>query len=240
MVKMLKAILFDLDGTLLPMDQEAFVKDYLGRLAAWLAPYGYEPDRLVDAVWKGVGAMVMNDGSCRNETRFWQVFAGIFGEERLKNRPLIEEFYRTEFQKVRSSCGYDPGAAGLIRTLKDAGYRLILATNPIFPAAATESRIRWAGIEPSDFEFCTTYENVRYSKPNLDYYREILDICGLAAGECLMAGNDAGEDMCAEKLGMKVFLLTGCLIDRGMDISRYPRGDYGDLLAYVGGRGLSG
>ena len=157
---MIKAILFDLDGTLLLMDQEAFVKDYLNRLAVFLAPYGYEPEKLTGAIWNGVGAMVMNDGSCRNEVRFWQAFASVYGEERLKDRPVIEEFYRTEFQKVQKSCGYDPKAAELIRTLKDRGYRLILATNPIFPATATESRIRWAGLEPDDFEFRTTYENV--------------------------------------------------------------------------------
>ena len=113
------------------MDQEVFVKDYLGRLAAYLAPYGYAPQKMTDAVWKGVGAMVMNDGSCRNEVRFWRAFASVFGEECLKDRPMIEEFYRTEFQEVQKSCGYDPKAAELIHTLKDAGYRLILATNPI-------------------------------------------------------------------------------------------------------------
>lgn len=215
------------------MDQEVFVKDYMGRLASYLAPYGYDPRKLTDAVWKGVGAMVMNDGSCRNEARFWQTFAAVFGEKCLKDRPVIEEFYRTEFQKVQKSCGYDPKAAELIRTLKARGYRLILATNPIFPAAATESRIRWAGLEPDDFEFRTTYENVSYSKPNLDYYREILKLRGLTAEECLMAGNDAGEDMVAEKLGMKVFLLTAGLIDRGMDISRYPQGSFDDLLSYL-------
>ena len=80
---MIKAILFDLDGTLLPMDQEVFVKDYMGRLAAYLAPYGYDPRKLTDAVWKGVGAMVMNDGSCRNEARFWQTFAAVFGDRRI-------------------------------------------------------------------------------------------------------------------------------------------------------------
>ena len=34
----IKAILFDLDGTLLPMDQNVFTKDYFGRLAAWMGP----------------------------------------------------------------------------------------------------------------------------------------------------------------------------------------------------------
>ena len=46
----LTTVLFDLDGTLLPMDRDVFVKDYFGRLARKLAPYGYEPKKLIEAV----------------------------------------------------------------------------------------------------------------------------------------------------------------------------------------------
>jgi hypothetical protein len=49
----LTTILFDLDGTLLPMDNEAFTKGYFKLLAAKLAPHGYEPKQLVDAIWAG-------------------------------------------------------------------------------------------------------------------------------------------------------------------------------------------
>ena len=62
---MVKTIMFDLDGTLLPMDQEAFLKSYLGRMAKKMAPHGYDPDLLVKSIWKGTGAMVMNDGNAR-------------------------------------------------------------------------------------------------------------------------------------------------------------------------------
>ena len=41
---MLSTVFFDLDGTLLPMDQDAFTKDYFKRLAGKLAPLGYEPE----------------------------------------------------------------------------------------------------------------------------------------------------------------------------------------------------
>ena len=47
---MLKAVLFDLDGTLLPMDQDAFVEGYFGLLARKMIPYGYEPEKLVKAI----------------------------------------------------------------------------------------------------------------------------------------------------------------------------------------------
>ena len=231
---MITTMLFDLDGTLLPMDQEGFVKDYLGRLAKKMAPHGYDPQLLVQAVWKGTGAMVKNDGRQSNEAVFWQVFTGIFGQEAMKDLPLFEEFYETEFQEARRSCGFNPAAAETVRALHAMGYTTVLATNPLFPPVATQSRVRWAGLEPEDFAFITTYDNSSFCKPNPDYYREILGKLKLKSEECLMVGNDVGEDMIAEALGMQVFLLTDCLINRdGSDISRYPHGSFPELLSCI-------
>lgn len=230
----MKAVLFDLDGTLLPMDQEVFVKDYLGRMAAFLAPYGYDPEKLIKAVWKGTGAMVKNDGKARNEDVFWAVFEGVMERECRQDSALFDEFYRDEFQKSRNSCGFQPAAAPAVREIREMGYQVILATNPLFPAVATQSRIRWAGLEPEDFERITTYENARFCKPNPDYYREILGKLNLDPGDCLMVGNDVDEDMVVETLGMKAFLLTDCLINRNQaDISRYPKGSFPELLQYI-------
>ena len=63
----LTTILFDLDGTLLPIDNDAFTKGYFKLLAVKLAPHGYEPKQLVDAIWAGTAAMVKNDGTKSNE-----------------------------------------------------------------------------------------------------------------------------------------------------------------------------
>ena len=114
------------------------------------------------------------------------------------------------------------------------GLRTVLATNPLFPSIATEHRIRWAGFELDDFEFYTTYENSRSCKPNPKYYLEVLERAGARPEESLMVGNDVQEDMIAEKLGMKVFLLPKLLINRdGADISAYPHGDFDDLIEYI-------
>lgn len=59
---MITTILFDLDGTLLPMDQELFIKTYFKALAARFAPLGYDPQKLINGVWKGTQAMVKNTG----------------------------------------------------------------------------------------------------------------------------------------------------------------------------------
>ena len=231
----LTTVLFDLDGTLLPMDNDAFTKAYFKLLAAKLAPHGYEPKQLVDAIWIGTAAMVRNDGSRSNEAAFWEKFSEIYGEKALADMALFEEFYAGDFQKARDICGFNPNAAGSVRAMKQAGLRVALATNPIFPSIATESRIRWSGLEPEDFELYTTYENIGFCKPNPQYYLEIAKRLGVSQEQCLMVGNDVTEDMAASETGMKVFLLTDFLINRERkNISVYPRGSFEQLMDYIG------
>jgi FMN phosphatase YigB (HAD superfamily) len=147
---------------------------------------------------------------------------------------VLDKFYEEKFDEIKISCGYSPEAARVVRFLKEKGYRVALATNPIFPSAATEKRIGWAGLSPSDFELYTTYENSRYAKPSLEYYRDILNKLSVRAEDCLMVGNDVSEDMVAAKLGMKVFLLTECLINKtGEDISAYRHGDFAELVSVL-------
>lgn len=229
-------VLFDLDGTLLPMDQDEFIKTYFGLLAKTMAPHGYPPEQLIASIWEGTKAMMKNDGTRTNEAAFWSKFCEIFGEDAIKDEPIFAAFYENEFSKVQAVCGYNENAAKAVKAVKSKGLRTVLATNPLFPAVATVNRMKWAGLEPSDFEFYTTYENASYCKTNLQYYRDILSHVGVAPEECLMVGNDVAEDMCVEALGMKVFLLTDCLINKtDADITAYPHGGFGELLEYIQG-----
>lgn len=231
---MIKTVLFDLDGTLLPLDQKVFVKEYFAGLARKLAPYGYESQKLVDGIWAGVGAMVKNNTDKFNEEIWWETFETIFGKKALKDKRIFEEYYEEDFGNVKNVCGFNSEAARTIYKLKESGFRVVLATNPIFPALATEQRIGWAGLSPSDFEFYTTYENSHRCKPNLEYYKEILGKIGCCPEECLMVGNDVAEDMIAKELGMEVFLLKDFLINsKDKDISEYPQGSFDELLSYI-------
>lgn len=228
-------VLFDLDGTLLPLDQDYFIKTYFTALSKKISPLGYEPSSLVNSIWVGIKAMMENDGVKTNEQIFWDSFAAVCGKRILDDYPAFEDFYRNDFDReVRPSCGYDPNAARAVHFVKDSGFTVALATNPVFPAIATEARIKWAGLSPSDFALYTTYENSHYSKPVLNYYREVIEKLGVSAEECLMVGNDVSDDMVVRELGMKVFLLTNNLINKnGEDISVYPNGGYDELIEYV-------
>lgn len=232
----ISTVLFDLDGTLLPMDQDVFVKKYFGLLCNKLAPRGYEPQKLIDTIWGGTAAMVKNDGTKTNEEVFLEYFVSVYGDEAKNDLPLFDEFYRNEFSGARDVCGSGTKAAECVAKLKKMRFRAALATNPIFPAVATENRVSWAGLSTDDFELYTTYENSHYCKPNPLYYKEVADSLGVKPDECLMIGNDAVEDLAAEKIGMKVFLLTDCLINKkNIDISAYPHGGFDELMIYIEG-----
>lgn len=231
---MITTILFDLDGTLLPMNQDIFVGAYIKGLAATAAPYGYEPSVFAKAVMLGTKAMVKNDGTKSNEFAFWNALADIVGDKIKSHTHIFDEFYRTDFQKISEVCGFSHKAADVIQSAKNLGLRVALATNPLFPVIATESRIKWAGLKPEDFEIFTTFETSNFCKPNPNYYREVCLKLGVAPEECLMVGNDVSDDMVAEQLGMKVFLLTDCLINKkNNDISKYQQGNFDDLITYI-------
>lgn len=231
---MIKAVLFDLDGTLLPMDMDEFTTGYFKFLVAKLMPHGYDKDALISAIWHGTAAMVRNDGSCTNEEAFWKDFSNTLGDRVYADKEVFEDFYANEFNKAKDICGFNPMAERIVSGLKKNGIRVILATNPLFPAVATENRIRWAGLDPKDFELYTTYENINYCKPNPKYYEEVLSRANLKPDECLMVGNDVEEDMVAAELGCKVFLLTDCIINkREKNIEEYAHGGFEELREYL-------
>jgi FMN phosphatase YigB (HAD superfamily) len=178
--------------------------------------------------------MIKNDGSVTNESRFWETFCNILGENARDAEAILEDFYKNEFQAVKNACGFSEESKKIVDSLKARGIRVILATNPIFPKIATDSRIRWAGMSPDDFELVTTFENSCYTKPNPKYYENILGQSGLSPDECVMVGNDVSEDMVAKDLGMGVFLLTNDLINKkGADVSVYPSGGFAELIEFL-------
>ena len=130
---MLKAVLFDLDGTLLPMDEEKFTKGYFGMLCQKLAPFGYDSEELVNAIWAGTKAMIKNDGTCTNEQVFWDCFVKIYGKEKINDKNLFADFYRNEFKDSKKFCGENKEAKSLIDFVKAQDLKVILASNPLFP-----------------------------------------------------------------------------------------------------------
>lgn len=231
---MLNTILFDLDGTLAPFMQDAFIQAYFHALLRRLTPMGYDGEKLTKALWKGTGAMVANTGEGTNRQVFWSSFVEDLGVEVLGLESILEDFYQRDFDAVGKILTYPAERSGLLRSLREKGYGLVLATNPIFPAVAVETRLRWVGLCGEDFDWMTTYENSRRSKPNPDYYRDILSAIGREAEECLMVGNNPVDDMAALQVGMDGYLVTDCIENPdNLPIDRYRRGTFAELEAYL-------
>lgn len=226
-----KAIFFDLDGTLLPMDQEQFTHVYFKELCKVLAKYGVPAEELVKAVWGGTKAMVKNDGQSTNDRVFWKVFREMTGIDSETVEGECDEFYTKEFHKARAVTGENLLAREAVMLAHNEGRKVILATNPLFPMVGQRTRISWLGLGPEDFELITSYENSRFCKPNPAYYTAICQQMDLAPADCLMIGNDENEDMfAAAAAGLSGYLVTDCLIP---DKDRHwegPRGSFAEMV----------
>lgn len=210
-----KAILFDLDGTLLPMDNDEFVNVYFKLLAAKAIGWGYDREKIVDGIWTGTKAMITNDGKRLNMDAFWDTFDQLMEKDTRADMHRFDEFYTNEFHQAKAATGENPFAKEAVSIAAQKADQVILATNPLFPACGVATRMGWVGLGFEDFALVTNYENSHFCKPNPAYYQEIMEKMDLNPQECLMIGNDIDEDVVpAKALGMKTFLLTDTLINR--------------------------
>lgn len=212
---MLKTILFDLDGTLLPMDLHHFLTNYFGRLTKSCA-HVLDPEALHKHIWASTEAMIRDNRPDKtNQQVFLEDFVPRFNLLAEELMPLFDNFYNGEFGELICCTFPTPLSRQICLELVGKGYQLVLATNPIFPDAATAHRMRWAGINDIPWALVTTYEHCHYCKPNPNYYKEILEKVGANPEETLMVGNDTKEDLVAGKLGIKTYLVTDNLINHG-------------------------
>ena len=208
-----RAILFDMDGTLVPLDMDAFMKVYFKELSTVVAPLGISFDAFVPAIWAGTKAMVKNDGNRPNADVFWDVFCSLTKVERSAAEPLCDAFYTRDFHLCRACTWENPLAAEAVRIAREKAGMMILATNPLFPMTGQVTRMGWVGLKPEDFDLVTSYETDSFCKPNPAYYASICRRIGAEPSECLMIGNDEREDMhAASALGMSAYLTTDCRI----------------------------
>lgn len=231
---MYDTIMFDLDGTLLPIDEDRFIKLYFSGLASFGARIGIDSKLFLEALNGGVKAMLGNDGARTNKIRFWDHFCASVGLVQTLIEPVFLEYYLTDFKTVRETSRSNPLAKSLVRFLKSSNKRIVLATNPLFPSLATKERMSWIELEMADFCDVTTYENSSFSKPNILYFREIVERLRLDVSRTIMIGNDVTDDMIASDLGIDTYLVTDCLKNgTDVDLAKYRQGSFADLDRFL-------
>ncbi len=232
----IRHMLFDLDGTLLPMVQDEFVKFYMPLLAKSYIQAGIkvDPKGFIGAVWKGYEAMVKNDGTRTNREAFWSYMEDILPTTTEESEALAVRFYEGDFNQAIRSTSPSPLSNQIVKTAKKRGLHTYLATNPVFPRCATLNRIRWAGMDAEDFELITTYEDNSYCKPNVEYFRTVLVELKLDPAECIMVGNDVEEDLVIRQLGVRTYLVTDTMENKkNLPIHTDYKGSLEDLLEFV-------
>ncbi|HKM17310.1 MAG: HAD family hydrolase [Firmicutes bacterium] len=204
----MKAILFDLDGTLLDSDFDTLIEEYFQGISALFARW-LPPEQFVKHLMASTHAMLSDDDPGRTNT---QAFADEFFPRTNLDPSLMElfeQYYREEFPKLKHLAKTNPLAKDIVELAFAHNSKVVIATNPLFPLAPTEERLRWAGVLEYPYSLITHGDNMHYCKPNPKYYLEISEVIGVAPEDCLMIGDDPEFDGPAAKVGMDLFLLQG-------------------------------
>jgi HAD superfamily hydrolase (TIGR01549 family) len=204
----IKALLLDLDDTLLENDMGTFIPAYLDSLGRYLSQH-VDPDQMVEELLQGTQAMLENRNPLQSlETTFSEYFYPALSVDPQDLRPIIDSFYREAFPELRKYTQQKPAAAKLIAGAIDTGIEVAIATNPLFPRTAIEQRLDWAGVSADTFPYAviSSYETFHFTKPHQEYYAEILGRLGTNPHEAAMIGDDPINDLQpARSLGIAVF-----------------------------------
>jgi FMN phosphatase YigB (HAD superfamily) len=224
----LKALLLDLDDTLIDNAMDTFLPAYLRALEAFAASV-MDPGRFTAALLNATRVMDGNDGSGpSNEQAFADAFYPALGVAREELEPFLERFYDEAFPQLEPLTRPRPEAPKIVEWATDRGLQVVIATNPLFPRTAIEQRMAWGGVGVDRFDYArvTTYENSHATKSSPAYFSEIVERIGRRPQECLMVGDDWGWDVvCAGKAGIPSFWIS----DDGADPP--------EPVAHVVGRG---
>jgi FMN phosphatase YigB (HAD superfamily) len=204
-------LLCDLDDTLLDNDIELFLPQYLKVFARDVASF-IDPDQFVKALLAGTKQAVANrQPDCTLRDVFDATFYPALGLDKSEFQAVEDRFYGQIFPTLRSLTKARPEAGTFVDGALAKGYRLVIATNPLFPETANLQRLAWAGlpVEKYPFELVTSIETFHFTKPDPVYYAEILARLGWPSEPVVMIGNDPVRDIQASRrLGLPAFWVT--------------------------------
>mgnify|MGYP002713117420 CR=1 FL=1 len=233
-------LLLDLDDTLLDSNMDNFIPVYFQALGKAMAAH-VDPQLLLKYLMLGSQAMEAHDSPTETlEAVFSKNFYPYLGVERDILDPEIDRFYAEIFPTLSYLTKPRPEAVEFVQWAVARGYRIVIATNPLFPQVAVTHRLRWAGLAPEDypFEVISSFEQFHFCKPNPAYLAEILGLLGFPDDPVLMVGDDPVRDVqAAEGLGIPMYWIAAA--DAELPEGSNPvmgQGSIGELRAWLEAR----
>ena len=205
----INTVLLDLDDTLLSNSTDNFLPAYMFSLSNALTDFA-PAEEIVSLVMNAIQAMQDNTNpTITNEDAFYAHFLANLKRTRDEIQPIIDHYYQNEYPKLQGFVHAHPNARALVSELFNADYRVIIATNPLFPRVAVRQRLAWAEVDNFPFALVTSMENAHFSKPDPKYYQEILNQFQLSPDEVIMVGDDADRDIApAKSIGIATWHIT--------------------------------
>lgn len=226
-------ILFDLDGTLLPMDYDMFMKLYFQNIGLYMKDK-MDPTLLAKYIMESTEVVIKDKNGLSNEDKFMNHFQSLIGGDISWYQEQFIQFYQSDFEKVKVSTHQSPIMKDAVNLLKEKGYKVAVATNPLFPMIANIERLKWAGFEKEEFSYVSCFEDSSYTKPHIEYYEGVLNKIDKSPENCYMIGNDIMDDGAAQKLGMKTYIITDHLVNHhNLDNTADYSGSYQDFYEFV-------
>lgn len=202
---MIKAILFDLDDTLLDSRMERFMRAYFADIARHAAPL-LDEKQFVTVLLAATRAMMSDvDPAKTNRAVFWEAFTELTGLDAAATEEHFTTYYENGFDQLRPVTRPRRAARSLITWALANVPHVAIATNPVFPRRAITHRLAWADVPVTEFEYdlVTSYENMHATKPHPAYYAEIIARLGVAPEEALMVGDSWVNDIApASEVGL--------------------------------------
>jgi FMN phosphatase YigB (HAD superfamily) len=236
----IRAVLFDLDGTLLQVEMESFIPAYIAQVGRHFAPQvAAEPfQRVFRSAIRAL--LTAETGDCSNQDRFLDILEHDLQLPAERVAAGLEAFYQDGLADLAGLIRPLPLARNILARCFKRDLKVVIATNPVFPRPVVDARLRWGGIADFPFELVTTLENCRFCKPQPGFFEDLLRTLGLTPEACLMVGNDTGHDLASRQIGIPTFLVDTWLVDRcGGEFITDFRGGHLDLFRFLGKLGAS-
>jgi FMN phosphatase YigB (HAD superfamily) len=224
----LTTLLFDLDGTLVTLQRRGLELRFMLRAFRRFWP-AIPPWRFRRAFWKAA-TRLQTHGSDKTNYQVFLETLGTYSRADLSVLDrIVREFLVHDFPHLSDRFVPIPGAMATLELARRLGYRVVLATNPVWPLEAVHTRLRAGGLGDFGFDFISHSEVMTCCKPDARYYHQLLDRLQARGEECLMIGNDPRKDLPAKEAGIRTFLIGSHPPDPRMDAS----GTLEDLRARI-------